>query len=122
MMLWIRLIGIGLLAVAVAAYAGDWLVFNLRGSITSKVTVSHFLSAPLKNNKQELDYLGSEEVHVLGVAVSARRSYAVLVPAPSYQPDHEHLVSRSKDRSIISALAERRSSRSAVCGDLAHAG
>jgi len=62
MMLWIRLIGIGLLAVAVAAYAGDWLVFNLRGSITSKVTVSHFLSAPLKNNKQELDYLGSEEV------------------------------------------------------------
>ena len=62
MMLWIRLIGLGLLAVAVAAYAGDWLVFNLRGSITSKVTVSHFLSAPLKNNKQELDYLGSEEV------------------------------------------------------------
>jgi hypothetical protein len=62
MMLWIRLIGIGLLAVAVAAYAGDWLVFNLRGSITSKVTVSHFLSAPLKNNKQELDYLGSEEI------------------------------------------------------------
>jgi len=61
-MLWIRLIGLGLLAVAVAAYAGDWLVFNLRGSITSKVTVSHFLSAPLKNNKQELDYLGSEEV------------------------------------------------------------
>jgi len=24
--------------------------------------VSHFLSAPLKNNKEELDYLGSEEV------------------------------------------------------------
>jgi hypothetical protein len=46
----------------VVTYAGDWLLFNLRGSITSKVTVSHFLSAPLKNNKQELDYLGSEEV------------------------------------------------------------
>ena len=61
-MRWIRLIALGLLAAAVAAYAGDWLVFNLRGSITSKVTVSHFLSAPLKNNKQELDYLGSEEV------------------------------------------------------------
>jgi hypothetical protein len=61
-MRWIRFIAMGLLAAAVAAYAGDWLVFNLRGSITSKVTVSHFLSAPLKNNKQELDYLGSEEV------------------------------------------------------------
>jgi hypothetical protein len=24
--------------------------------------VSHFISAPLKNNKQEIDYLGSEEV------------------------------------------------------------
>lgn len=61
-MRWIRFIAMGLLAAAVAAYAGDWLVFNLRGSITAKVTVSHFLSAPLKNNKQELDYLGSEEV------------------------------------------------------------
>ena len=61
-MRWIRFIAMGLVAAAVAAYAGDWLVFNLRGSITSKVTVSHFLSAPLKNNKQELDYLGSEEV------------------------------------------------------------
>jgi len=62
MMRWIRFIALGLLAAAVAAYAGDWLLFSLRGSITSKVTVSHFLSAPLKNNKQELDYLGSEEV------------------------------------------------------------
>jgi len=62
MMRWIRHIAIGLIAPSVVAYAGDWLVFNLRGSITSKVTVSRFLSAPLKNNKEELDYLGSEEV------------------------------------------------------------
>ena len=62
MMRWIRFIALGLLAAAVVTYAGDWLLFSLRGSITSKVTVSHFLSAPLKNNKQELDYLGSEEV------------------------------------------------------------
>jgi hypothetical protein len=61
-MRWIRHIAIGLIAAFVVTYAGDWLVFNLRGSITSKVTVSRFLSAPLKNNKQELDYLGSEEV------------------------------------------------------------
>ena len=57
-----RGIALALLGVAVAAYAGDWLVFSLRGSVTSKVTVNRFLSAPLKNNKLELDYLGSEDV------------------------------------------------------------
>jgi len=61
-MSWPRRVAVALLGCAVAAYAGDWLVFNLRGSHTSKVTVSHFLSAPLKNNQLELDYLGSEDV------------------------------------------------------------
>ena len=61
MSVWARRIALGLIAACIALYAGDWLVFNLRGSHTSKVTVSHFLSAPLKNNKQEIDYLGSEE-------------------------------------------------------------
>ena len=59
---WTRWIALALLGAAVAGYAVDWLVFNLRGSVTSTVTVSRFLSAPLKNNKQELDYLGSEDV------------------------------------------------------------
>jgi hypothetical protein len=62
MMRWVRWIAIALVAASAILYAGDWLVFNVRGSLTSKVTVSHFLSAPLKNNKEELDYLGSEEV------------------------------------------------------------
>jgi hypothetical protein len=57
-----RWLAVGVIGACVVSYAGDWLVFNLRGSVTAKVTVSHFLSAPLKNNKQELDYLGSEEV------------------------------------------------------------
>jgi hypothetical protein len=55
-------VAVGVAAAAVGAFAGDWVVFNARGGVTSKVTVSHFLSAPLKNNKEELDYLGSEEV------------------------------------------------------------
>lgn len=59
---WARATALALLGAAVALYAGDWLVFNLRGSPGSNVTVSHFLSAPLKNDKQELDYLGSEDV------------------------------------------------------------
>jgi hypothetical protein len=58
---WLRWSAVTLAAVAIAAFAGDWLIFHLRGEPTSKVTVSHFLSAPLKNNKQELDYLGSDE-------------------------------------------------------------
>jgi hypothetical protein len=62
MIRWLRWIALGLIAATVVAYAGDWLVFNLRGARTSKLTVSHFISAPLKNNKQEIDYLGSEEV------------------------------------------------------------
>ena len=59
---WARGAALTVLIAAIALYAGDWLVFNLRGSRTEKVMVSHFLSAPLKNNKEELDYLGSEEV------------------------------------------------------------
>ena len=61
-MRWVQRILLALAAAVVLTYAGDWLVFNLRGAITSKVTVSHFISAPLKNDKQELDYTGSEDV------------------------------------------------------------
>lgn len=59
---WARWISLSLLGAAVVAYAVDWLVFSLRRPNISTVTVSRFLSAPLKNNKQELDYLGSEDV------------------------------------------------------------
>jgi hypothetical protein len=59
---WAGWIAAALAGAAVVLYAGDWLVYNLRGSRTETVEVSHFLSAPLKNDKEELDYLGSEEV------------------------------------------------------------
>ena len=62
MMRWLQWTAAGLLVVCTAGYAGDLVIFMLRGSPLSKVTVSQFISAPLKNNKQELDYLGSEEV------------------------------------------------------------
>jgi hypothetical protein len=48
-----------LAAAFVVAYGGDWAVFKLRGSPTSKVTVNRYLTIPLKGNKQEFDYLGS---------------------------------------------------------------
>ncbi len=61
MMRWLRWIALGLMAAVIVTYAGDWALFNIRGARTAKVTVSHFVSAPLKNNKQEIDYLGSDE-------------------------------------------------------------
>jgi hypothetical protein len=51
-----------LAAAFVAAYAGDWTLFLLRGSPQSVVTVNRYLTIPLKGNKQEFDYLGSSAV------------------------------------------------------------
>ncbi len=45
----------------VAVYAGDWAIFRLRGSPSSKVTVNRMLVVPLKGNKKEYDYLGSDD-------------------------------------------------------------
>lgn len=46
----------------VFVYCGDWMVFKLRGSPQSTVTVNRYLSIPLKDNKQEFDYQGSLDV------------------------------------------------------------
>ena len=88
---WVRGAALTLLGAAIALYAGDWLVFNLRASRTEKVMVSHFISAPLHNNKEELDYLGSEEVALLRFAVSAGRARTVLVSARAQEPGHASL-------------------------------
>jgi hypothetical protein len=59
---WAQRVAVVLLVAFVLAYAGDWAVFRLRGSPTGKVTVSRFLTVPLKGNKLEYDYLGSADV------------------------------------------------------------
>lgn len=59
---WIRMIALCILAFAMISFALDWSIFKLTGSPHSKFTVSHFVSAPLKNNKEEIDYVGSEDV------------------------------------------------------------
>jgi len=51
-----------LLAGFVAAYGGDWVVYRLRGSPRSRVTVNSYVTIPLKGNKKEFDYLGSLDV------------------------------------------------------------
>jgi hypothetical protein len=59
---WMRIGFLGLLALVAFTFLADWLIFKIEGSPTSKFTVSHFVSAPLKNNKEEIDYTGSEVV------------------------------------------------------------
>lgn len=52
-----------LLGVAcVALYLGDFAIFSLRGSPQSTVVVNRYLQVPLKGNKQEYDYQGTEPV------------------------------------------------------------
>jgi len=57
-----RLAALAIAAFLVISFAVDWAVFKLSGSPRSKYTVNHFVSAPLKDQKQEIDYTGSEEV------------------------------------------------------------
>lgn len=56
---------IGLVAAAIALYAGDWLIYRYRaahGTAFDSVKVNQFLAVPLKNGKNEYDYTGSEQV------------------------------------------------------------
>jgi hypothetical protein len=62
MMRWTKRVVLILLVGFVAVYGGDWAVFKLRGSPLSKVTVTRYLTVPLKGNKQEFDYLGTLDV------------------------------------------------------------
>lgn len=60
MMRWLRIAIMVLLALAALSYLGDFAAFKMRGSPKLTLSVSHFVSAPLKNNKEEIDYIGSE--------------------------------------------------------------
>lgn len=59
---WLRIGLLSAIGFAAFTYAADWLIFKLDGSPKSQFTVSHFVEAPLKNNKEEIDYVGSELV------------------------------------------------------------
>lgn len=59
MMRWLQRIVVILVAATVALYVGDWGIYKMRGSPQSKVTVSRYITIPLKGNKSEYDYLGS---------------------------------------------------------------
>jgi hypothetical protein len=56
---------LGLVVAAVAVYLGDWAVWRVRvamGGGMGKATVSQFVVAPLKGNKEEYYYQGTADV------------------------------------------------------------
>ena len=64
-LLWIMLRWLGygvlsLLGIAAVTYIGDCAAFYLRGKPTDQVTVSRYLSAPLKGHKTELYFEGTQ--------------------------------------------------------------
>jgi hypothetical protein len=59
MMRWLGRVVVGAAIVFVVVYVGDWAVFKLRGSPSSKVMVNSYQVVPLKGHKDEYDYLGS---------------------------------------------------------------
>ena len=53
-----------ILAVVIATYAGDWLVYRYhvaRGAAFDSVLVNQFIAVPLKGGKYEMDYVGSQQ-------------------------------------------------------------
>jgi hypothetical protein len=59
---WLLRVLVSFALVTLAAFALDWAVYKLRGSPQSQVTVSRFLSVPLKGQKTEYDFLGTANV------------------------------------------------------------
>ncbi len=58
MIRWLVRAFLAVAAVAVAVYVADSLVYTLRGSPSSTVTIHRFLGVPLKGQKEEYDFLG----------------------------------------------------------------
>jgi hypothetical protein len=56
---WLFRAAVALAVACAATYAADWIAFRLQGSPQSTVTVSRTLVVPLKNNKEEYDYVGT---------------------------------------------------------------
>ncbi len=56
---WVLRGGLVLVVLFAVAYLGDMVVYRLRGSPQSSVTVHRYLTVPLKGNKKEFDYQGT---------------------------------------------------------------
>lgn len=59
---WLIRIFLVLAVTTAVSYVADTLVYLLRGSPTSTVTIQKFMGIPLKGQKEEYDYLGEAQV------------------------------------------------------------
>ena len=62
---WLGRLVVGLIGALAALYVGDWAVWRVRvgmGGGMGKATVSRFVVAPLKGNKEEYYYQGTADV------------------------------------------------------------
>lgn len=59
---WVGRIVLVLMAGFVVAWVADWAVYKLTGSPQGSVTVNQTMSVPLKGNKTEVEYLGTNDV------------------------------------------------------------
>lgn len=57
---WTERILLGAIALLALTYGGDFAVFTLRGKPLDQVTVNRYLAVPLKGNKTEFDFQGSQ--------------------------------------------------------------
>jgi len=56
---WTAFVLLGALAAAALTYLGDTVTYMLRGQPTDQITVSRYMSAPLKGDKTEYFYEGT---------------------------------------------------------------
>lgn len=58
--LWTERLILAVVAAAVLLYLADWGIFLLRGRPLAQVAVHSYLTVPLKGNKTEYDYVGTQ--------------------------------------------------------------
>jgi hypothetical protein len=59
---WLFRIPLATLILLALAYGGDSAIFAIRGNPLDQVTVNRYLAVPLKGNKTEFDFEGSQPV------------------------------------------------------------
>lgn len=59
---WLARAFVFLAAASLAAYAADTVIYFARGSPTATVTVNRYMGVPLKGQKEEYEFLGSQPV------------------------------------------------------------
>jgi hypothetical protein len=59
---WLFYAFVSMAACFLLTFAGDWVVFHLRGSPMATATIQRYMGVPLKGRKEEYDYLGTVTV------------------------------------------------------------